>query len=102
MKNKIKVLKLFAYIFVLVELIGAAIFAVFYFADLYDFKTLVAPEDITLGALILIGFNIIILWLSIVSITGSRYRTDLKAAVTFELLPLHLSFVQFVPLFQVR
>ena len=38
MKNKTKVLKLFAYIFVLVELIGSAIFAVFYFADLYDFK----------------------------------------------------------------
>ena len=80
MKNNVKLLKLFAYIFVLVELVGLAIFAVFYFADLYGVKNLITPEDLTLGSLILIGINILILWLVIVSVTGVRYRTDLRAA----------------------
>ena len=80
MKNNVKILKLFAYIFVLVEVVGLAIFAVFYFADLYDVKGLITPENLTLGSLILIGINILILWLVIVSVTGVRYRTDLRAA----------------------
>ncbi|MCR4911214.1 MAG: DHH family phosphoesterase [Bacilli bacterium] len=80
MKKKTRLLKLIAYIFILIELAGIVVFSVFYFNNLYNFKVLATPEYLTIGALSLVGFDVIILWIVILSITSFRFHTDLKAA----------------------
>ena len=80
MKKKTRLLKLIAYIFILIELAGIVVFSVFYFNNLYNFKELATPEYLTIGALSLVGFDVIILWIVILSITSFRFHTDLKAA----------------------
>ena len=80
MKKRTRALKLISYILILLELAGITIFAVFYFNDLFDLKNIATPEYVTIGALALVALNIIILWLTILSVTGLRFHTDLKAA----------------------
>ena len=80
MKKKIRIIKFFAFAFILVEMIGLIIFSIFYFADLYDLRKIVLPQQLVIGSLSLIAANILLLWFSIVAITGLRFHTDLKAA----------------------
>ena len=80
MKNKIKGIKIFSFIYILIELVGVALLAIFYFNDLYDFQSLIEPRYIMIGAIALVGVNAVILWLSILSIAKLRFHTELKAA----------------------
>lgn len=80
MKKKTRALKLFAYILILLELAGITVFAVFYFNNLYDIADIVTPNYIMIGALALVGIDVIVLWSVIISVSGLRFQTDLKAA----------------------
>ena len=80
MKKKTRALKLFSYILILLELAGIVVFSVFYFNDLYDITDIVTPNYIMIGALTLVGIDVIVLWSVIISVSGLRFQTDLKAA----------------------
>ena len=80
MKKKTRALKLFAYILILLELAGITVLAVFYFNNLYDIADIVTPNYIMIGALALVGIDVIVLWSVIISVSGLRFQTDLKAA----------------------
>ena len=80
MEKKTRALKLFAYILILLELAGITVFAVFYFNNLYDIANIVTPNYIMIGALALVGIDVIVLWSVIISVSGLRFQTDLKAA----------------------
>ena len=80
MKKKTRALKLFSYILILLELAGIVVFAVFYFNNLYDIASIVTPNYIMIGALALVGIDVIVLWSVIISVSGLRFQTDLKAA----------------------
>lgn len=80
MKKKTGKLKIFAFILLILETAALAVFAIFYFFNLYQFKTLASPQYVTIGATSLIAINIMVMFVLLASITKSRYRTDLKAA----------------------
>ena len=80
MKKKTRFLKTFSYTFMLIELAALAVFAIFYFLNLFNFQESIKNEYIIGGTVALVALNILILFISIVSVTGLRYQTDLKAA----------------------
>ena len=80
MKRKTRALKLLSYILILIELVGIVLFSIFYFNDLYNIKDIVTPVYVVIGALSIVGIDVIVLWLVVISISGLRFQTDLKAA----------------------
>ena len=80
MKKKINHIRLFAFIIIVLEILGIAAFTVFYFDNFLNTKYYCKPEYITIGAVSLVAFNILFLWISTVRIASYRRKTDLKAA----------------------
>ncbi len=80
MKKKINHARSLAFIVIIIEILGLAVFAVFYFNDLFRTKSYCKPAYITIGAVAIVAFNIILLWISTIRIASYRRKTDLKAA----------------------
>ena len=80
MKKRAQRFKRFAYIFAIIELIALATFCIFYFSDLYNFKTVITPYYFALGSVGLLGINILLVVITVASATTARYKTDLRAA----------------------
>ena len=80
MKKKINRARLFAFITIIVEILGLATFIVFYFMDFMHAKEVVKPEYIIIGASGIVVINVLMLWINTIRISGYRHRTDLKAA----------------------
>ena len=80
MKKRAQRFKRFAYIFAIIELITLATFCIFYFSDLYNFKTVITPYYFALGSVGLLGINILLVVITVASATTARYKTDLRAA----------------------
>ena len=80
MKQKINRARLLAFITIIVEILGLAVFTVFYFNNLFFTRDICKPEYILIGAVGLVSLNVIMLWISAIRIASYRHRTDLKAA----------------------
>ena len=80
MKKNIKIFKIFAYAFVLLELIGIVTFSILYFNNISNLRESVKPEFVIIGALAIVFVNALILWLGLLVFTSGRFHTDLKAA----------------------
>lgn len=80
MKKKINRARLVAFIIIIVEILGLAVFTVFYFNDLFSTKEFCKPEYIIFGAAGLVAVNVVMLWISTIRIAAYRHKTDLKAA----------------------
>ena len=81
MEKKVKRIKLFSFLLILIEVIGITTFAVLYYAipalNLEQFVT----SDIILIALAALSFiNCIYIWIISTSISSLRHKSDLKAA----------------------
>ena len=80
MNQKVRGLKIFTYIFILIQMAGIVVFSIFYFQDLYNIKDLLKPEYIIAGALGLMVIDIILMWIFVSSVLKVKYHTDLRAA----------------------
>ena len=80
MKKKINRARLLAFITIIVELVGLAVFTVFYFNNFLHTKDICKPEYIIIGAVAIAALNIVMLWVSTLRVASYRHRTDLKAA----------------------
>ena len=80
MKKKINRARLLAFITIIVELVGLAVFTVFYFNNFLHTKDICKPEYIIIGAVAIVALNIVMLWVSTLRVASYRHRTDLKAA----------------------
>ena len=80
MNQKVRGLKIFTYIFILIQMAGIVVFSIFYFQGLYNIKDLLKPEYIIAGALGLMVIDIILMWIFVSSVLKVKYHTDLRAA----------------------
>ena len=80
MKKKINHVRLIAFIAILLELLLLIAFVIFYFNDLFNFKNYIKPEYVAIGAIGVVAFNVIFLWIAYLRISSYRHKTDLKAA----------------------
>ena len=80
MKKKINRARLAAFITIIIELVGLAVFTVFYFNNFLHTKDICKPEYIIIGAVAIVALNIVMLWISTLRVASYRHRTDLKAA----------------------
>ncbi len=80
MKKKINLVRIIAFITIAIEIIGLALFTIFYFNDLNHAKEVCKPEYIIVGAVVVVVINVIMLWIATIRVASYRHRTDLKAA----------------------
>ena len=80
MKKKINRARLAAFITIIIELVGLAVFTVFYFNNFLHTKDICKPEYIIIGAVAIVALNVVMLWVSTLRVASYRHRTDLKAA----------------------
>ena len=80
MKKKINIVRIIAFITIAIEIIGLALFTIFYFNDLNHAKEVCKPEYIIVGAVVVVVINVIMLWIATIRVASYRHKTDLKAA----------------------
>ena len=80
MKKKINLIRIIAFVTIAVEIIGLALFTIFYFNDFEHAKEVCRPEYIIVGAVIVVVINVMMLWIGTIRVASYRHRTDLKAA----------------------
>ncbi len=80
MKNTIKKIKTTAFIIILIQVLIIGAFALFYFNNFFNFKSLINVEIVILGVVSIVFINIIFIWTIIAVISRIRNSTDLKAA----------------------
>ena len=80
MKKRINHFRALAFTTIILEVLGLTLFIVFYFCNFFHTKDLCKPEYISVGAIILIAINILMLWIGVIRVSLYRHRTDLKAA----------------------
>ena len=80
MKKRIRGLKIFLYIFILIQILVLSLFGVFYFNNLFHLKELVEVKYVVIASLSLISIDAIFVFIAILLVSSTRYHTDLKAA----------------------
>ena len=79
MKKKIRRIKIFLYIFTLIEVAAVVVFSIFYSNNSFNIQEFVSPLYVVLAALAVVLANVLLLWIGIVSLSSTRNHTDLKA-----------------------
>lgn len=80
MKKKIQILKIIAFILILLQFISIATFAIFYFYDIFDLKTIIGVDILIFIALGFVAADAIFIWIAVTAIASIRQKNDLKAA----------------------
>ena len=80
MGRKIKLIQLFAFIFILLQFLLITAFSVFYFANLFNVREKILPEYAIIGSVALVFIDCLFVWIVSVQISSLRRRTDLHAA----------------------
>ena len=80
MGKTIKFVKTSSFIFILLQIIVAALFSVFYFNNFFDFQNVLKPFYIALAFVIIIVADCAFVWIVIFLLSSLRQKTDLKAA----------------------
>lgn len=80
MRKKIKHIKATTAIITILEIVLLAAFEVLYYLNIFELQTLVGPLAYQITILSVILINILLVWVSVISITSSREKSDLKAA----------------------
>ena len=76
MGKTIRRIKIISFIIILIEIVAATAFSVFYFNDLFDFQTVISPFYITLGAIAFLVINCLFVWIVILVLSSLRQKTD--------------------------
>ena len=80
MKENLKRTKIAMFIIMMVELIIVAAFGVFYYFNLFDIQSFVSIQLMYIVLAIIVGIDLILLWVEVIIFSRLRHKTDLKAA----------------------
>ena len=80
MGKRIRSIKITSFVIILLEIAVIAAFIVLYFTNLFNFKTLIEPQWVLLGASALVFIDCLYVWIISMSIASLRHKTDLHAA----------------------
>ena len=80
MGKTIKFVKTSSFIFILLQVVIAALFSVFYFNNFFNFQDVIKPFYIALAFVIIIVADCAFVWIVIFLLSSLRQKTDLKAA----------------------
>ena len=80
MGKKIRGIKVASFVIILIEIILIAAFVILYFTNLFNFKNLIQPQWVLLGAAILVFVDCLFVWIISATIASLRHKTDLHAA----------------------
>lgn len=73
-------IRIFAFILILIELLILVAFCVLYFANVFNLRNIINDEYIIIGSAILVFFDCLFVWGSVIYLSFLRQKTDLKAA----------------------
>lgn len=80
MKKTINKIKVFAGTIIVIQIVAAIAFSIFYFLNLFNFQEIFEPLYMIIASLVLIVVNTIFVWVSITEVSAIRRKTNLKAA----------------------
>ena len=80
MGKTIRIIKLFSFIIILLQIVLGVVFSVLYFNNLFGFADLVQPFAIALAMVIVVVVDCLFIWIVILILSSLRQKTDLRAA----------------------
>ena len=80
MGKTIRIIKLFSFVIILLEIVLGAAFSVLYFNNLFNFVDLVKPFTVALIMVIVVVVDCLFIWIVILILSSLRQKTDLRAA----------------------
>ena len=80
MGKTIRIIKLFSFVIILLQVVLGVAFSVLYFNNLFGFASLVQPFAIALAMVIVVVVDCLFIWIVILILSSLRQKTDLRAA----------------------
>ena len=80
MGKTIRIIKLFSFVIILLQIVLGVAFSVLYFNNLFDFANLVQPFAIALAMVVVVVVDCLFIWIVILILSSLRQKTDLRAA----------------------
>ena len=80
MGKTIRIIKLFSFVIILLQIVLGVAFSVLYFNNLFGFANLVQPFAIALAMVIVVVVDCLFIWIVILILSSLRQKTDLRAA----------------------
>ena len=80
MGKTIKIIKTISFIIIAVQVALAGLFSIFYFNDLFNFRSGTTPEFVAVTMVVAVVLNCLFVWIIILILSTLRQKTDLKAA----------------------
>ena len=80
MGKTIRIIKMFSFIIILLEVVLGAAFSVLYFNNLFGFVGLIKPSTIALIMVVVTVVDCLFIWIVILILSSLRQKTDLRAA----------------------
>ena len=80
MGKTIRIIKLFSFVIILLQIVLGVAFSVLYFNNLFGFANLVQPFAIALAMVVVVVVDCLFIWIVILILSSLRQKTDLRAA----------------------
>ena len=80
MGKTIRIIKLFSFVIILLEIVLGAAFSVLYFNNLFNLQSIIKPFYIALSMVVVIVVDCLFIWIVILILSSLRQKTDLRAA----------------------
>ena len=80
MGKTIRTIKLFALIIMLIEVVFGLVLSILYFADLFNFRSILNPYVLIAIVIGIIVVDSLFIWIAIRRLSSLRQKTDLRAA----------------------
>ena len=80
MGKTIRIIKLFSFAIILLEIVLGAAFSVLYFNNLFNLQSIIKPFYIALSMVVVIVVDSLFIWIVILILSSLRQKTDLRAA----------------------
>ena len=80
MGKTIRIIKLFSFVIILLEIVLGAAFSVLYFNNFFNLASIIKPFHIALTMVIVIVVDCLFIWIVILILSSLRQKTDLRAA----------------------
>ena len=80
MGKTIRFIKIFSFIIIVLQIVLGTAFAILYFNNFFDFKSIVSTFSLAIASMIVVGVDCLFVWFVVLVISSLRQKTDLKAA----------------------
>ena len=80
MGKTIRIIKLFSFVIILLEIVLGAAFSILYFNNIFGLQDIIKPFYIALSMVVVIVVDCLFIWIVILILSSLRQKTDLRAA----------------------